>query len=108
MCAPASTNLLVDKAGEVFALIDWEHCLSGPPSWDLSLALHDLSTDQKQALLAGYGVSDEESRALAPGWRALNFINYAPFIERALEEGKEDELNRFRIRLSGALDLYSL
>ena len=37
----------------------WEFCSSNvAPYWDLSLALHDLSIDAKQASLGGYGVSE--------------------------------------------------
>lgn len=102
-------NLLVDDRGQVTALIDWEFCLSAvAPHWDLSLALHDLSVDQKQALLTGYGLSEEEVRAAARSWAALNLVNYAPFVEEAAAEGDEVRLEAYRTRLSGALDLYSL
>jgi aminoglycoside phosphotransferase (APT) family kinase protein len=102
-------NLLVDDSGHATALIDWEFCLSAvAPHWDLSLALHDLSIDQKQALLAGYGLNEEEVRSSARSWAALNLVNYAPFVEQAAAQGDEDQLETYRTRMSGALDLYSL
>lgn len=102
-------NLLVDDKGQVTALIDWEFCLSAvAPHWDLSLALHDLSVDGKQALLAGYGMGEEAARAAGRSWAALNFVNYAPFVEQAVAQGDEVRLETYRTRLSGALDLYSL
>jgi hygromycin-B 4-O-kinase len=102
-------NVMVDGAGEITAVIDWEFCSSNvAPYWDLALALHDLSVDAKQAFLGGYGVSEKEVRAMAPILKALNVINYAPFVERAADEKDERQLEQYRTRFSGALDLYSL
>src|SRR5262249_2156799 len=76
-------NVLVDKAGKISAIIDWEHCVSSiAPHWDLSVALHDLSIDAKEEFLAGYGLSSREFRNIAPVIKALNVINYAPYVER--------------------------
>lgn len=101
-------NLLVDRSGEIEAVIDWEFCVSSAPHWDVSLALHDLSIDQKQALLRGYGLSSSDVRDMAPAWKAINILNYARFVEQSDEEGDEAQLEEYRVRLSGALDLYSL
>src|SRR5205823_4916031 len=39
-------NVIVDKAGKITAIIDWENCISSiAPHWELSLSLHDLSID---------------------------------------------------------------
>ncbi|MEZ0171458.1 phosphotransferase family protein [Microvirga sp. TS319] len=102
-------NVMVNDTGNITAVIDWEFCSSNvAPHWDLALALHDLSVDAKQAFLGGYGVSEKEVRAMAPILKALNVINYAPFVERAAEEQDEPRLEQYRTRFSGALDLYSL
>ena len=102
-------NVMVDGAdGRITAVIDWEFSSSNAPHWDLSLALHDLSIDAKQVFLGGYGLSEADIRAMAPVLKALNVINYAPYVERAAEEGDERRLDQFRTRFSGALDLYSL
>jgi aminoglycoside phosphotransferase (APT) family kinase protein len=54
-------NVMVDEAGKITAVIDWEFCSSNvAPYWDL--ALHDLSVDAKQAFLGGYGVSEGGAR----------------------------------------------
>lgn len=100
-------NVMVDDEGKILAIIDWEFCTSNlTPLWDLAIALHDLSIDQKGAFLKGYGLDEEMLVKLNPAIRALNTINYAPFIENAAEEGDEEQLQNFRLRLSGALDLY--
>jgi hygromycin-B 4-O-kinase len=102
-------NLLVNDTGKILAIIDWEFCTSNfTPLWDLSITLHDLSIDQKGAFLKGYGLDEETLVALNPAIRALNTINYAPFIDQAAQEGDEEQLQNFRLRLSGALDLYPL
>ena len=102
-------NALVDKAGKILAIIDWEDCMSNlTPHWELSLALHDLSIDEKQEFLQGYGLPDKKLAELAPVIKALNLINYAPHIEHAAEANDKAKLEQYRIRLSGALDLYSL
>ena len=100
-------NVLVDDAGTIVAIIDWEECCSQiAPYWDVSLALHDLSIDAKQAFLDGYGLSSKDIIAMAPMMRALNIINYAPAVARAANN--KAKLEHFRTRLSGALDLYTL
>lgn len=102
-------NVMVDETGAITAVIDWEFCSSNvAPYWDLSLALHDLSVDAKQAFLGGYGLSEKDVRTMAPILKALNVINYAPFVERAADEKDERRLDQYRTRFSGALDLYSL
>ncbi|HYE04671.1 MAG TPA: aminoglycoside phosphotransferase family protein [Planctomycetota bacterium] len=102
-------NVLVDDDGAITAIIDWE--TSGSflaPAWELSIALHDLAIEAKHAFLAGYGIAPEALEALAPLMKAFNIINYAPEIERLYAVGDLDALARIRMRLSGALDLYSL
>jgi aminoglycoside phosphotransferase (APT) family kinase protein len=77
-------NTMVDADGKITAIIDWEFCSSNiAPYWDLSLALHDLSVDAKQVFLGGYGLSEAKIQEMAPVLKALNIINYAPFVERA-------------------------
>jgi aminoglycoside phosphotransferase (APT) family kinase protein len=102
-------NVIVDDEGRITAIIDWEECCSQiAPYWDLSLALHDLSIDAKQAFLEGYGLPEKDIVAMAPVLRALNLINYAPTIERLVRDRRRAELAHYRTRLSGALDLYLL
>jgi hygromycin-B 4-O-kinase len=102
-------NVMVDAEGQITAVIDWEFCCSNvAPYWDLSLALHDLSIDAKQAFLSGYGLSEAKIREMAPALKAFNVINYAPYVEQAAQEGDELRLEQYRTRFSGALDLYSL
>ncbi|MBM6592688.1 phosphotransferase family protein [Microvirga pudoricolor] len=102
-------NVMVDEDGTITAVIDWEFCSSNlAPYWDLSLALHDLSIDAKQEFLKGYGLSEAELREMAPVIKAINLLNYAPFVERAAAEGDKPMLEQYRTRLSGALDLYAI
>jgi aminoglycoside phosphotransferase (APT) family kinase protein len=102
-------NVILDERGSITALIDWEHCLSSlAPAWDLSIALHDLSIDEKHAFLAGYGLRREELARVAPLMKALNIINYAPKVERLLEANETERLEECRTRFTGALDMYSL
>ncbi len=100
-------NVLVDKRGRISAILDWENCSSTlAPEWELSLALHDLSIDEKQEFLRGYGVSTDAVSRIAPLVKALNLINYVPHIER-LERRKDlTQVEFLRVRFSGALDLY--
>jgi Ser/Thr protein kinase RdoA (MazF antagonist) len=102
-------NVLVDEKGAITAIIDWEDCISClAPYWELSVALHDLSVDEKQILLDGYGIKPNKVEETVPLLRALNIINYAPEIERLTEEKDSAQLERYRIRLNGGLDLYCL
>lgn len=102
-------NLIVDKRGEVRAVLDWEACISSAgPAWDLSIALHDLAIDDKEALLQGYGVAPARFARLAPVLRAFNGINYAPYVHQAAAAGDRERLAFYRLRLAGALDLYAI
>lgn len=101
-------NVVVGPDGTIAALLDWEFCTSNAaPYWDLSLALHDLSVDAKDELLAGYGMTPGELLAAAPALRVFNVLNYAAAVERAAREGDGPTLDRLRARLRGGLDLYA-
>ena len=103
-------NVIVDeKSGAIKAVLDWEFCCSNiAPYWDLSLALHDLSVDAKQAFIKGYGLDRKTILDMAPVLKALNIINYAPYVAEAAERADKDLLDQYRVRFSGALDLYSV
>lgn len=102
-------NVIVDDEGEIAALIDWEDCLSTiAPQWDLSISLHDLSIDEKHLFIAGYELSNEQMAEMSPLIKAFNIINYSNAVERAVEVRDHKMLGEFKLRLSGALDLYSI
>jgi len=100
-------NVLVDADGAIVGLIDWESCVSAVgPHWDLSVALHDLSVDQKEAFLDGYGLDADQVREFAPVWRLFNALNYVPKVERLLKKHDRAGLEHVRNRFAGALELY--
>lgn len=102
-------NVLVDANGEIISVLDWDNCCASvAPAWDLSIALHDLSIDGKEAFVEGYGLTIAELNKSKQLIRALNILHYAPYVERAAEEKKTDDVQMFRARLSGALDLYAM
>ncbi len=102
-------NVLVDEKGRISAILDWENCSSNlAPEWELSLALHDLSIDEKEEFIAGYGLNPKAVSAIAPTMKALNLMNYVQEIDRLAREEDRAQLERHRLRLSGALDLYCL
>jgi hygromycin-B 4-O-kinase len=100
-------NAIVDpKTGRLAALIDWDECCSMPgPGWDLSVALHDLGVDEKEAFLAGYGMSPKAYADLLPYLRCFNLLNYADAVRAALDKKDKNRLAWLRLRLAGALDL---
>ena len=101
-------NLVVDESsGRIRGLIDWENCLSWPaPYWDLSIALHELGIDEKEAFLEGYGIKPAKYAELAPFVRMLNVLNYAHAVRSAAAKKNAARLAWFRLRLAGGLDLY--
>jgi aminoglycoside phosphotransferase (APT) family kinase protein len=102
-------NVIVDEDGEIAAIVDWEECLSTmAPQWELSIALHDLSIDEKHNFIEGYGLGVDEGEEMSPLIKAFNMINYSTAIEQAVDSRDHKSLDEFRLRLSGALDLYSL
>ena len=102
-------NVIVDDDGQIAAIVDWEDCLSTvAPQWDLSIALHDLSIDEKHLFIEGYGLDLDQVQEMSPLIKAFNIINYSNAISQAAETGDNESLAKFRLRLNGALDLYSL
>jgi aminoglycoside phosphotransferase (APT) family kinase protein len=102
-------NVLVDEDGEITAIVDWDDSLSAlAPQWELSIALHDLTIDEKHALLSGYGLTNDQIREMAPLIKTFNIINYAGAVKTAADEKNVKELAEFKLRLQGLLDLYCL
>jgi aminoglycoside phosphotransferase (APT) family kinase protein len=102
-------NILLDDKGKICAVLDWENSTSNlAPYWEFSIALHDLSIDEKEAFLEGYGIKPREYARMAADIKALNILNYAGSINRALRHKDRAKLDRIRARLHGTLDLYCL
>jgi hygromycin-B 4-O-kinase len=102
-------NVMVDERDTVVAVIDWEECHSAPALlWDLSIALHDLGMDGKQAFLEGYGIAPKKYAELAPLIKVFNILHYAPVLERIVKRKDRERLQYYRLRLAGALDMFSL
>jgi aminoglycoside phosphotransferase (APT) family kinase protein len=102
-------NVIVDEQGKISAVLDWEKCISNlAPHWELALALHDLGIDEKQTFLEGYGLAEKKIREIAPLIKAFNIVNYAPEIERLAQLKETAQLEQYRTRLSGVLDLFSV
>jgi hygromycin-B 4-O-kinase len=101
-------NVLVDDAGRINAIIDWENAVAAPaPEWELALALHDLSIDQKDAFLDGYGLDAADLAATRGALASLNMLHYAPFAERGAQAGNENRMRHYRRRFAGVYDFYS-
>lgn len=103
-------NVIVDaESSRLVCLLDWETCVSSPaPYWDLSLALHDLGLDEKEAFLAGYGMKPRAFAAVLPFVRFFNVLNYAHPVRDAAERKQRNALERFHQHLQGGLDLFTV
>lgn len=102
-------NVIVDEDGDIAAIVDWEDCLSTiAPQWELSIALHDLSIDEKHLFIDGYGLDSEEMAAMSSLIKAFNIVNYSNALARAADASDHKSLAEFKLRLTGGLDLYSL
>jgi hygromycin-B 4-O-kinase len=102
-------NVLLDKKGRISVILDWEECTSNlAPWWELSIALHDLGIDEKEALLQGYGIAFEEFSAMIPTVRLLNVLNYWTHVSEAHRAKDKRSIESLALRLSGALDLFSI
>ena len=85
-------NVIVDEGGDIAAIIDWEDCLSTiAPHWELSIALHDLSIDEKHAFIEGYGLSSREIQAMAPLIKTFNILNYSAAVEMRRRKRRSQE-----------------
>lgn len=101
-------NVIVNKKADIVAIIDWEESSSNiVPFYDLAIALHDLSVDNKEYFLEGYGISPVVYAKSATLIKTFNIINYAPVIERLAKRNDQHRLDLYRLRLKGHLDLYS-
>jgi len=102
-------NVIVNEAGEIKAILDWEQCSSNcAPYWDFSIALHDLSIDGKQKFLEGYEPDVEEFSKKAYALTVFNIINYIPALQRIIDKKDKTRLELYKLRLDGALDLFSI
>jgi aminoglycoside phosphotransferase (APT) family kinase protein len=102
-------NVVLDEAGKIRAILDWENCTSNrAPQWELSIALHDLCVDEKENFLQGYGMSPREYGRISAAIKTLNILNYSVAIESAIAEKNRRRLEELRARLNGAFDLHSL
>ena len=102
-------NVMLDEKRKIIALLDWEDCSSNiAPYWELSIALHDLTVDEKQVFLEGYGLDLRQYMRMAPCIQALNILNYSGVVTRAFERKDAAKLLVLRARLNGAFDLFSL
>lgn len=100
-------NVILDEKGGIKAIIDWENCLSGPaPHWDLSIALHDLTIDEKEAFIEGYNLSFSDFDGIGLTLRTLNILNYHKALVAAGAKKDEAQIRRIRARLNGAFDLF--
>ncbi|HKO67661.1 MAG TPA: aminoglycoside phosphotransferase family protein [Burkholderiaceae bacterium] len=100
-------NIIVDAYGKVIAVLDWEHCTSSVPAlWDLSVALHDVTIDEKQAFLQGYGYAPRELAKSIGYLRLLNALNYTPFLVAMEKRGDSAKLKWHRARFAGNFNLY--
>ena len=102
-------NVIVNKAGDILGILDWENCTSQvAPYWDLSLALHDLSIEGKHSFIKGYGLDIADFDHHAYALTVFNLLNYVPELRDLFKKKKHQELELYRLRLNGALDLFSL
>jgi aminoglycoside phosphotransferase (APT) family kinase protein len=102
-------NVIVDEDGEITAIIDWEECVSTiGPQWELSIALHDLSIDEKHSFIEGYGLRPQQMEEMAPLIKTFNILNYQGVVEQVIEEDDQKTLSEIKLRLNGTLDLFSL
>ena len=102
-------NVIVNDAGKIQAILDWENCSSNvAPYWDFSIALHDLSIDGKQKFLEGYGLNFDEFERMSYALTAFNLINYVPTLERIITRKDVTQFELYKLRLNGELDLFSL
>lgn len=102
-------NVILDDKQKIIAILDWENCSSNiAPYWELSIALHDLATDEKETFLVGYGITLKDYVKMAPAIKTLNILNYVRDVNLAVKNKDKAQLLGLRARLSGAFDLYSL
>jgi len=102
-------NVIVNEGGEIKAILDWEDCSSNcTPYWDFSIALHDLSIDGKQKFLEGYEPDLEEFSKRAYALTVFNIINYMPALQKIIAKKDKNGLAYYKLRLDGAMDLFSI
>ena len=98
--------IVAEDSGQIASVLDWDNAVSSPaPYWDLSIALHDLGIDEKEAFLTGYGMKPRAFDTVLPFVRFFNMLNHADAVAEAAAAKKGDGLERLRRHLQGGLDL---
>ena len=101
-------NVIVNDKGKIIALLDWENCSSNiAPYWDLSIALHDLNVDEKEAFVKGYGLTAAAYSKMHGVIKMFNALNYADVIEKLAKKKNQAEFEQYRLRLNGYYELFS-
>lgn len=102
-------NVMIDKQGKIISIIDWENCTSNiAPFWDLSISLHDLTIDEQEHFLKGYGITAQKYIKMSPFIKVLNILHYAPLVEKQVKKKNFEMLQQYRIRINGSMDMFSL
>lgn len=102
-------NVITDKQGKIISIIDWENCTSNiAPFWDLSISLHDLTIDEQEQFLKGYGITPQKYIKMSPFIKILNILHYAPLVEKQVRKKNFKKLQQYRIRINGSMDMFSL
>ena len=66
------------------------------------------SIDGKQKFLEGYEPDIEELSKKAYALAVFNIINYIPALQRIIAKKDKNRLAFYKLRLNGAMDLFSL
>ncbi len=102
-------NVLVNEEGDIVALLDWENSVSTiTPHWDLSIALHDLTIDEKNEYLKSYGMAPRDFKKISKLMKTFNILNYAPSAMHRIERDELNELEFIKLRLNRYFDMFAL
>jgi hypothetical protein len=64
--------------------------------------------DAQWKYLEGYGMTSQKLSEISPAIKLFNLLNYAPSIERIVKEKDKNQLEHYRARMQGMLDLFSI
>lgn len=102
-------NVMLNNQGKIISIIDWENCTSNiAPYWELSISLHDLTIDEQEQFLKGYGITAPAYNKMSPFIKVLNILHYAPLVEKLVKKKAYKKLEQYRIRINGSMDMFSL
>jgi aminoglycoside phosphotransferase (APT) family kinase protein len=102
-------NVIVNNAGEVISIIDWESAKSHAATyWDLSTTLNNIKEEERELVVKGYKLPQKEFKTIEREIDALWVLKKWDVVAPAFENQKKDEVKSYATKLNNALNRHKV